>query len=295
MPPYQQPVDDSPEGIIPRVEPQPKHREFVDTVQPPYVMLKITDARRLAKRGETAASYFGSVPTVITTSTVRDSDLFLLKWLDEYEILEQFQPDYHIPADQSIYQLQPEDDRTELVKRSLEGYLAIKQLLAENQAAFNGSPPTLIPLLKGVTSEEQNICLQVFADEDVELAAFYAVQYFTTDGQPRTDELVEDLHDLTNRSPDDLSYLIIGGLGPSLTDRYPPAVDAAAGFTAWYSRVASLYEYNSGAEQRLPLAHAYEAYHPFATQTNDQLGASARVSYDPDWYDVQTTPSRNQS
>jgi hypothetical protein len=295
MPPYQQPVDDPPEGIIPRIEPQPKHREFVDTVQPPYAMLKITDARRLADRGETATSYFGSVPTVITTSTVRDSDLFLLSWLDEFEILEQFEPDFHLPADQSIYKTQPQADRTELVKKSLEGFLAIRQLLEENQAAFNGSPPTLIPLLKGVTAEEQDICLQVFDDEDVQMAAFYAVQYFTNDGQPRTTELVEDLTDLANRSQPELSYLVIGGLGPTLTERYPAAVDAAAGFTAWYSRLSSVYKYEAKGSQSLPLARAHDVYHPFAAQVNDQLGASAQVSYDPEWYDVPTTSPRNQS
>jgi len=292
--PFHTEQEELPQGIVPRVEPQAKHHEFVHTVKPPFVMLKITDARRLANRGETATSYFGSVPTVITTSTVRDSDLFLLKWVDEYEILEQFEPDYHFPADESIYEEQPHEDRLSRVKRSLKGFLAIRELIEENRDSFTGTPPTLIPLLKGVSQDEQQACLRLFEEQGVRMAGFYAVQYFTNDGPPQQDALLEDLHDLHERSPPALSYFVIGGIGRTLTEQYPPSVDAAAGFTQWYSRVSSMFSYDESGSQQLSLEHAHMAYHSFAANANAHLNADVPVSYSPDWEDYSDHPSGAQ-
>ena len=80
-----------------------RHQAFVDTVWPPFILIKLNDAATLATRGETATSYFGPAPTVITTTTINDDDLSDLTYQDELDILTRFDPDIHLPADVSIY------------------------------------------------------------------------------------------------------------------------------------------------------------------------------------------------
>lgn len=291
--PYHESPDQLPEGIIPRVEPQPKHREFIQTVQPPAVMLKITHARQLVDRGETATSYFGPIPSVITTSTVKDPDLFMLRWRDEYEILEQFEPDFHIPADQSVYEQQDPDERLDRVTRCLEGFLAIRELLQEHHDAFSGSPPTLIPLVKGTTAAERRKCLHVFETEGVRLAAFYAVQYYTGGNPAIQQELVDVLNQLDRLAQPDLEYLVIGGLGKTLVERFPDSIAAAAGWHRWYSRMASFFEPGDDGPY-LPLDHAHLAYDEVATQVNDALNASPPVSFRPEWHELETSFDRSR-
>jgi len=72
-----------PTGAIPFIENQWSHREFVQAVEPDYALTKITTARQLLKRDETADSYFGEGTQVITTTTVEDTKLNLLSWEDE--------------------------------------------------------------------------------------------------------------------------------------------------------------------------------------------------------------------
>lgn len=100
-----------PGGAVPLVEAQWSHRAFIEAVQPKYALVKLTTARQLLKREETADSYFSTETEVITTSTVEDTKLNLISWEHELEIVEAFQPTYHISADYSTYQDQDPADR----------------------------------------------------------------------------------------------------------------------------------------------------------------------------------------
>jgi hypothetical protein len=276
-----------PKGIIPRVEANEKHRAFVQTVWPPYILVKLNDAAALADRGETADSYFGPAPTVITTTTIQDADLTSLSYQDELDILTRFDPDIHLPADVSIYERHDPDQRQARVTRSLEGYLYVNSLIDDHANAFDTGPPATIPLLQGLAPPDYHQCFQVFDALDVPMAAYYAVQYFTGNN-PRTTDLINSLDEIDAHAPDDLSLFIIGGLGPTLTDQYPDRVDAAAGFAQWYGRIEPLYDTTTEGPT-LPIATAKAGYDDLATTTNHQLNAEIPPSYNPDYHHTEAT------
>jgi len=273
-----------PRGIVPRVEANDRHAEFVDTVVPPYVLLKITHAEQLANQGETAQSYFGSVPTVITTTTVRDEYLETLTYQDEVDILRQFEPDIHLPADEPTYHSQSPQTRKQRIQTSLSGYITVDRLLDEYAADFDTGRPAILPLIKGCTIEEYQMCFTVFRQLNAPMAVLYGVQYFTT-GEPRIDEFVETVETAAAVAPATIDLFIIGGLGPTLTSQYPDCVTATAGFTQWYGRVSSLYTEMNG-DIVLPLHRAKAAYDELATATNENLDATVPPSMNADYLDV---------
>jgi hypothetical protein len=93
----------SPRGAIPSVEPYHSYSAFLQAVEPEYALLKYTDMRKLLTRGETADSYFPDEIAVITTTTIRDTQLNLVSWERELERVLAFDPAFHIPADYSTY------------------------------------------------------------------------------------------------------------------------------------------------------------------------------------------------
>ena len=276
-----------PKGIVPRVEPNARHQAFVDTVWPPFILIKLNDAATLTSRGETATSYFGPAPTVITTTTINDADLTDLTYQDELDILTRFDPDIHLPADVSIYERHDPDQRQARVIRSLKGYLYVNRLLDDHAGEFDSGPPATIPLLQGLSPPDYHRCFEVFDELDVPMAAYYAVQYFTGNN-PRTTDLIDSLDEIDAHAPDGLSLFIIGGLGPTLTDQYPDRVDAAAGFAQWYGRIEPLYDTTSDSPT-LPIAKAKAGYDDLATTTNQQLNADIPPSYNPEYHQTDAT------
>lgn len=281
--------DRCPRGIIPRVEAPPKHREFVTTVCPPFILIKLTDARTLADRGETARSYFGPNTTVITTSTIADAELRHLRYTDELDILTRFEPDIHIPADRSVYERHDPSTRRDRIEASLEGYLLINEALTDRRDEFSDQLPATIPLLQGLTPDEYQVCFDVFTDVEAPMAAYYAVQYFTGNS-PRPDDLLDTIHTIDHHAPAGLSVFVIGGLGTTLTDEYPERVEAAAGFSQWYGRLAPQFQASKHGPT-LPVASAKTAYHELATTTNANLEVSIDVSHNPDYIQADTDPA----
>lgn len=279
------PPTDPPNGIVPLVESNPKHREFVETVCPPYVLIKLTDVENIVQTGETASSYFGDYTTVITTTTVRDEYLNRLTYQEEVDLLKAFEPDIHIPADEPVYVSHDRETRVEQIKKMLTGFLAVNKLLNMQSDAFTSEPPTLFPLIKGVTPDEWELCYNFFSHTDVQLAAFYAVQYFTGD-QIRTDELVGTLRAIDATAPSGLDLFVIGGLGPKLVDQYPDRVVAASGLNQWYGRISPLYDDSDGPTPTLPLRKAKVGYTDIATTVNENLDARSRISVRPEFYKV---------
>lgn len=220
-------------GPVPRVEPKLSHRLFVEGARPGQVMCKITHARQLLKRGETAESYFPDDVDVITTTTVRDGKLYVLPWEDngyrmgEIDIVREFGPDYHIPTDYSAYVEQPDEKRRELQKKCMKGTIWMHRKLSDTDTE-------IIPLFKGVRPESRQMCYRVWDAIDADIAAYYAVTYFTRQGR-RTERLIHDLEIVASET--DTPLLLIGLLSPRTLERIPPNVIATAGQKQWRERV----------------------------------------------------------
>jgi len=222
--------DGRPTGAIPRVEHQRSHREFVQTVQPDHVMLKLRHAERIVAVGETADSYFGPNVDVITTSTQPDQWLNTTSHDDELEAITEFEPAYHIPADVSDYvDLEPRE-RAERVQEVMEGTLWFHDQLADA-----GVETELIPLLKGLTEPERDICYTLHDEIGVDYAAVYATRYFSGGGGRRIREFVADMNTVAGETTSDL--LVIGLLSPRGLRRLPEQVVAGAGQYQWRTRV----------------------------------------------------------
>ena len=216
-----------PRGAIPSVEPYHSYSAFLQAAQPEYALLKYTDMRKLVKRGETADSYFPDPTSVITTTTIRDTQLNLVSWERERNRVLAFGPDYHIPADYSTYEQQDVTDRSRNVLHCMEGLLWMQRHLREHDADTR-----LIPLVKGTTPAERALCYEVFDRAGFDdYCAFYGTQYFSGGAGIRINELVADLTAVATEQ--DREIVLIGLLSPNYLDRVPEAVSAAAGQTAW--------------------------------------------------------------
>lgn len=217
-----------PSGAIPLIEAQCSHREFIDAVEPAYALVKLTTARQLLKREETAESYFPPETEMITTSTVEDTKLNLISWEQELAIVADFQPTYHIPADYSTYQEQDPADRQANVEACLEGTLWMARRVCERDLNT-----TVIPLVKGCTSEEWALSYAVFDRAPVEfpMIAFFATQYFTGGAGIRINELVEDVREIATKQH--RAIMLIGLLSANYLERMPRAVRAGTGLNQW--------------------------------------------------------------
>jgi hypothetical protein len=221
-----------PRGPIPSVEPYHSYSSFLQAAQPDYALLKYTDMRKLLKRGETADSYLPDGTAVITTTTIRDTQLNLVSWERELERVLAFGPDYHIPADYSTYEQQDITERSQNVLNCMKGVLWMQRQLRDHD-----SETQLIPLVKGVTPEERAVCYEVFERAGfTDYCAFYGTQYFSGGAGIRITELVEDLTAVATEQ--DREILLIGLLSPNYLERVPKQVVAAAGQTAWRQQIA---------------------------------------------------------
>jgi hypothetical protein len=221
-----------PQGPIPSVEPYHSYRAFLQAVEPDYALLKYTDMRTLVKRGETADSYFPEATDVITTTTIRDTQLNLVSWERELERVLAFDPAFHIPADYSTYEKQDIVDRSRNVLHCMEGLLWMQRQLRQEEADTR-----LIPLVKGTTPQERAVCYEIFQRAGFEdYCVFYGTQYFTAGHGIRIDELVADVTAVATEQ--DREIFLIGLLSSNYLERMPDAVSAAAGQTAWRKHIS---------------------------------------------------------
>lgn len=243
--------------VVPLVERQTSHREFVEAARPDTVMLKATHARRLVKDGLALEDYYPEDVSVITTTTVTDDKLRYLHWKDpgatdhevphEWETVRDLEPAYHVPTDHSDYADYPVDERAERVRKTMEGTVWM-----QNQIDDHGVSTVLIPLLKGTTREEREICYSTFDSLDVSMAAVYATTYFTRNGN-QFHQLVADLEEIQRERPG-LSILLIGLLSPHYAAQLPENVAVIAGQNQWRDAV-SLRDSTPG--------QLYDDYHDF--------------------------------
>lgn len=223
-------------GFCARVEPQWSHSRVHEVVDFPTVMISVPHARRLVKRSETAATYFGPETTVITTTTFADTELARLSREREVELLIQFEPDYHVPADYSIYQDMTQAEREDQLTQCVRGTRWVATQLTQQADAFTEAPPTVLPLIKGFTDEEREPFVDLAAELDAPLSMFYAAQYFRQGN--RRKEFREDVNEIAATLAPDQALGIIGLAHPKYLSWLADCVVFAAGFNAWFDDIS---------------------------------------------------------
>lgn len=245
--------DEAPKGPVLLVEKQEAHEQFhKDHPRQLTVLLRITHARRLVNQNKTAESYFGENATVVTTTTVNDQVLSELDWEEEYDLVAQFQPDFHIPCDYPVYK---EDDpilRRKHALKCLKGMIWMASELSDTKTQ-------ILPLLKGETPHERHLCYQVFDHIGINYCVFYGTQYFTAG--IGFNQLRKDLRTVASEAPD-LKIMLIGLQAPNLLEQVPPQIVAAAG-QRWIDEVQL---------REVPWEQSQQLYEPMAQKINAALG-----------------------
>ncbi|ERJ07358.1 hypothetical protein HLRTI_000399 [Halorhabdus tiamatea SARL4B] len=233
-----------PSGVIAQVEPKSAHRTFLKEVQPETALLKIQHARRLLDKGETAESWFPEKTDVITSTAIRDSKNEALPLegngykRGEWDIVREFNPDYHIPADRSDYQDLEDAERYEQVRECMEGTVTLA-----NHIADGGLDIDILPFVKGVTERERWLCYRTIEQLGLEYAVFYANGYFNDGTGVHIGELVEDLGMIAKESREivdsvdgSLRLGVLNCLSPNVLERFPANVEAASGLWVGQNR-----------------------------------------------------------
>lgn len=210
----------------PKVENNISHKKFVNISAPDTVLMDILSARQLVKRNETADSYFTSSTDVITTTTIPDDKLEMVRWKDEEEIVKQFKPTYHIPTDYSIYRNEPLQKRVSKIQKCIQG----TQYFV---STFSGTQTTILPLIKGFTQTERRLYTQFIDQLDPEYVVFYGTQYFLQ--SLGISQLVSDLEYVTQSISQDI--FLIGLLSPNYLEKVPQQVAATSGLNQWKNRI----------------------------------------------------------
>jgi len=226
-------------GFIPRVEAIQAHRAFLWAVRPAVAMLSIVEARKLVKRGATAASWAPPETSLITTTTVSDRKLANLPvhveaaessttWT-EAAIIRAFRPVYHFPADYPTYGDDPPATRATNAERCAAGTV----YMAEH------APPetTIIPLIKGTTAEERAPCRQAVQTVGTPLAGVYVQQHYGVGGGGGEGAARDLVRCIINETDGAVPLLLIGAGSARTVAKYPEAVVATAGQHAWRTAV----------------------------------------------------------
>ncbi|WP_152520742.1 hypothetical protein [Halorhabdus tiamatea] len=227
-----------PQGSIALVEPGHAHRAFLEAVEPRYAMMKYHHANRLLKAGETAESWFPDGTDVITTTNVVDNRNAPIPLEDngyrrgEVDIIEDFGPDYHIPADRSDYQDLEDGHRYQRTKECMTGTVTVA-----NHIADHGLDTQVIPFMKTTTPAERELCYRTIEQLGLDFAAVYCNQYFNDGRGVLIDQLLEDLELVASESrsavssagDDPLRLLTVSLLSPNVLARAPDAVVAGSG------------------------------------------------------------------
>lgn len=245
--------EETPKGTVLLMEKQEAHDKFhQDSPHDLTVLLRLTTVVTLVNLGHTAESWFGENITVITTTTINDKVLSELEWVDELEIVQTFEPDFHIPCDYPDYEDDVRDLRHEHVWNCLEGTLWIAQNLV-------GTKTKVLPLIKGATPEERRLCYQVFNYLGINYCVFYGTQYFTAN--IGFYQLREDLRTIVSEAPN-LKIMLIGLQSPRWLTQLPPQIVAAAG-QRWIDEVQL---------REVPWNESQRLYKPMERNINAALG-----------------------
>jgi hypothetical protein len=244
---------DAPRGPVLLMEKQRAHKQFRrKNSNKLTVLIRITTVQTLLNQGETAESWFGENIQVITTTTVDDEILSELDWEKELQIIQEFQPDFHIPCDYPVYETQEPEIRRHYILKSLEGMIWMA-------GELYGSKTRIIPLIKGTTPEERNLCYKVFDHIGAEYCTFYGTQYFTAG--IGFNQLLDDLRTMVSEAPG-LEIILIGLQSPPKLRQLPPQIVASAG-QRWIREVQL---------RKVPWNESAHLYESMERKINDALG-----------------------
>lgn len=231
----------APRGAIAQTEVGRSHEQFIEAVEPSTVLVKIQYARQFIKRGITAADRFPDETTVVTTTSIRDRKRAALPLehngfkMGEVDIIREFAPDFHVPADRSDYKDFPDDKRFERVTECMEGTLTVA-----NHIADHGLDTRILPWFKGVTREERQLAYRTIEQLGLNYGVFYANPYFQNGNRWR--ELVDDLEYIAEESTalmdhtDKINICVLGCQSPAVLSELPDAVVASSGLWVGQNR-----------------------------------------------------------
>jgi len=209
-----------PTGIIPRVEPQRKHFEFLDRVgSVHWVMLDIDLAERLVRQSKDA-SVFGRGISVITTSTIADLRIVHYHLGRELDVVRKFHPAWHIPCDRPVYDEQNPAERKGFIEDGVQQTLEFVDRIRDTQTG-------VIPLIKGVNADEWRLCFRPMSQAGLRYFAYYGSQY-----RGWTTRLLRDVAGIVTVCG--MEYILLIGLqSVRFVRKLPPQVQALAGQKWW--------------------------------------------------------------
>lgn len=208
-------------GVIPRVELQRIHLDFLrNNKHVKTVMLDVDSAERLIGKDDVLNSIFKNFQ-LITTSTIHDSKLEQWVLGREVRVVRKIKPKYHVPCDYPVYISDPPKLRINIIKN----YVGeVKQFLNLTRDVET----EVIPLVKGITSQERHICYSNFKRFNLHIWGYYCSQYFGGYVGNRAGELVEDLMTIISES-NPKSLILIGFQSSKYLSFLPPQITAVAG------------------------------------------------------------------
>ena len=230
-------MSEYPTGAVANVELQKSHDAFVRAVEPSYVIMKITHARRLLKRGTDFTEHYPDSVNVITTTTVTDNQLNLIGWerdddhltentYSELDIIKETKPDYHIPSDYSVYDDMTLEEQQEAVAYCIEGTKWFYERIEEE-----GLDVDLIPLMKGRNRNQREAFYEMYDDLGVDYVSYYATQYFTGGAGANIKDLRSDVDKLATEY--DCDIFLLGLLGAKTLATMNTSVVAGSGLNQW--------------------------------------------------------------
>jgi len=224
--------DETPFGIIPRIDNQKKHIRFLKRNKYiDWVMIDINVAESILKKGKNAFSYFKRINPnirVITTSTISDEQLLKYNVEQEIEIISKFSPEFHIPCDCPVYDDGKVTTRFDIVKN----YCTELEYFSEKMKPFGVG---IIPLIKAASKIEREMCYETFDKLGFKYVSYYAGQYFGGKSGNSSRKLNYDIREVVAES-NIKNIMIIGSQAPSILDDFPPQVKSAAGLR-WRTEV----------------------------------------------------------
>lgn len=238
------PQDYRPTGAIAQVESGPAHQKFVNKVEPQHALVKIQHARRLLNSGETASSWSPEGTTVITSTAIRDKRNNALPLehngfkRGEWDIVREFEPDFHLPADRPDYVDVEAGARYEEIESCMAGTLTLANHLADGEL-----DTTVIPWIKGVTPAERRLAYRTIEQLGMEFAAFYANGYFNDGSGVRIEDLIADVEQITTETAEadiggegPLDIIVLNCLSPNVLRKLPENVVAGSGLWVGQNR-----------------------------------------------------------
>lgn len=241
-------------GVIPRVERQEKHYEFLWRVRPPATVVNLRHARRIIAHDD---SFFPPDCAVILTTTIADDDLATYTFEDELRIIRELNPDYVIPFDFPVYGDMDADIREDHIDQIAQGCRDMAIILSDLRDSVVDDicdqkdlpkelvAPTqdtrVLPLVKGFSQHEREVLYDVAHEIGAPCLVKYGVQYMTVGESGHFVTLRDDLETIQEES-NDYPVLVIGVASPTgkySLEQLPNNVIGGVGTNQWKKRLST--------------------------------------------------------